>query len=184
MAQSPPPVTGLGGKSPLRGPFGLFLPAYRGRAEVTSLYSPPSRRIPAPRPGLGNASAIYSRTEASLKALSYSEATLSLLLSNYWGTLSPVGRGHYRARCKNQRNSTQSGGNRHCNAPGNTSMRNRSPLSGSPSRLKVMPCGAITSNHADFPSMILGLSSGCVSVVNSAGSSPSPVKCAAVIDRR
>ncbi|WP_268830871.1 hypothetical protein [Enterobacter quasiroggenkampii] len=26
-----------GGKSPLRGTFGLFLPAYRGRAEVTSL---------------------------------------------------------------------------------------------------------------------------------------------------
>ncbi|WP_227009292.1 hypothetical protein, partial [Enterobacter cloacae complex sp. S1] len=41
----------------------------------------------SPRP-TGNASAIYSRTEASLKALSYSEATLSLLLSNYWGTLS------------------------------------------------------------------------------------------------
>ena len=46
----------------------------------------------SPRP-TGNASAIYSRTEASLKALSYSEATLSLLLSNYWGTLSPVGEG-------------------------------------------------------------------------------------------
>ncbi|EUM63304.1 hypothetical protein L350_07298 [Enterobacter sp. MGH 4] len=42
----------------------------------------------SPRP-TGNASAIYSRTEASLKALSYSEATLSLLLSNYWGTLYP-----------------------------------------------------------------------------------------------
>ncbi len=40
----------------------------------------------SPRP-TGNASAIYSRTEASLKALSYSEAMLSLLLSNYWGTL-------------------------------------------------------------------------------------------------
>ena len=46
----------------------------------------------SPRP-TGNASAIYSRTEASLKALSYSEATLSLLLSNYWGSLSPVGEG-------------------------------------------------------------------------------------------
>ncbi|WP_218969465.1 hypothetical protein, partial [Enterobacter hormaechei] len=46
----------------------------------------------SPRP-TGNASAIYSRTEASLKALSDSEATLSLLLSNYWGTLSPVGEG-------------------------------------------------------------------------------------------
>ena len=44
----------------------------------------------SPRP-TGNASAIYSRTEASLKALSYSEATLSLLLSNYWGSLSPRG---------------------------------------------------------------------------------------------
>ena len=46
----------------------------------------------SPRP-TGNASAIYSRTEASLKALSYSEATLSLLLSNYWGSLSPQGEG-------------------------------------------------------------------------------------------
>ena len=46
----------------------------------------------SPRP-TGNASAIYSRTRASLKALSYSEATLSLLLSNYWGSLSPVGEG-------------------------------------------------------------------------------------------
>ncbi|MCY0775512.1 hypothetical protein OWK27_22745 [Enterobacter cloacae complex sp. 2022EL-00788] len=26
-----------GGKSPLRGALGLFLPAYRGRADVTSL---------------------------------------------------------------------------------------------------------------------------------------------------
>ncbi len=46
----------------------------------------------SPRP-TGNASAIYSRTEASLKAFSYSEATLSLLLSNYWGSLSPQGEG-------------------------------------------------------------------------------------------
>ncbi len=49
----------------------------------------------SPRP-TGNASAIYSRTEASLKALSYSEATLSLLLSNYWGTLSLWGEGRVR----------------------------------------------------------------------------------------
>ena len=47
----------------------------------------------SPRP-TGNASAIYSRTEASLKALSDSEATLSLLLSNYWGSLSPSGSGY------------------------------------------------------------------------------------------
>ncbi len=51
----------------------------------------------SPRP-TGNASAIYSRTEASLKALSYSEATLSLLLSNYWGSLSPQGEELSRAR--------------------------------------------------------------------------------------
>ncbi|CAH3837753.1 hypothetical protein AI2796V1_3079, partial [Enterobacter cloacae] len=49
----------------------------------------------SPRP-TGNASAIYSRTEASLKALSYSEATLSLLLSNCWGTLSLWGDGRVR----------------------------------------------------------------------------------------
>ncbi|MBT1535581.1 hypothetical protein KKQ43_22740, partial [Enterobacter cloacae] len=30
-----------GGKSPLRGAFGLFLPAYRGRADVTSPISRP-----------------------------------------------------------------------------------------------------------------------------------------------
>ena len=59
----------------------------------------------SPRP-TGNASAIYSRTEASLKALSFSEATLSLLLSNYWGTLShrerektPPGK---KLRCRNK----------------------------------------------------------------------------------
>ncbi|MFG7338875.1 hypothetical protein ACGLZZ_20850, partial [Enterobacter hormaechei] len=33
-----------GGKSPLRGAFGLFLPAYRGRAEVTSLRLAPAYR--------------------------------------------------------------------------------------------------------------------------------------------
>ncbi|MDS0116463.1 hypothetical protein QYE88_42385, partial [Enterobacter hormaechei subsp. steigerwaltii] len=32
------------GKSPLRGAFGLFLPAYRGRAEVTSLRLAPAYR--------------------------------------------------------------------------------------------------------------------------------------------
>ncbi|MBD3698360.1 hypothetical protein IE982_02235 [Enterobacter hormaechei] len=32
-----PATRASGGKSPLRGVFGLFLPAYRGRAEVTSL---------------------------------------------------------------------------------------------------------------------------------------------------
>ncbi|MBD3707284.1 hypothetical protein IE983_20590 [Enterobacter hormaechei] len=39
VAQSPPPpaTRASGGKSPLRGAFGSFLPAYRGRAEVTSL---------------------------------------------------------------------------------------------------------------------------------------------------
>ncbi|MGS6446374.1 hypothetical protein, partial [Enterobacter intestinihominis] len=41
-----------GGKSPLRGALGLFLPYYRVRAEVQCLYSPPSRRITPPRPGV------------------------------------------------------------------------------------------------------------------------------------
>ncbi|MFT2809733.1 hypothetical protein, partial [Enterobacter sp. 04-C-12-SI-ECC] len=48
----------------------------------------------------GNASAIYSRTRASLKALNRSETTLMLLLKNYWGFLSPVGEG--TGLCVNQ----------------------------------------------------------------------------------
>ena len=95
VAQSPPP-------------WRPGLPAENRRFAVPSAYSfrligtgggniPVKPALSAhpcasPRP-TGNASAIYSRTEASLKALSYSEATLSLLLSNYWGTLSLWGEG-------------------------------------------------------------------------------------------
>ena len=47
------------------------------------------------------------------------------------------------------RNNGQSGGRRHCNALGSTSMRKCSPRSGSPSRLKVISWGAVISNHAE-----------------------------------
>ena len=85
------------------------------------------------------------------------------------GRLSPPGVGDYFS-------SAQSGGSRQRRAPGRISMRKVLPLSGSPSRLKVISWAAVISNHDDTPSTRLGELSGLASVLNSAGSSSWPVK--------
>ncbi len=74
VAQSPPPATRApGGKSSLRDTLGLFLPAIgSGVACIHAGHALSAHPCASPRPS-GNASAIYSRTRASLKALSQSE---------------------------------------------------------------------------------------------------------------
>ena len=96
VAQSPPPWRpGLPAVNRRFAVPSAYSSRLSGRAPacIPAGYALSARPCASPRP-TGNASAIYSRTEASLKALSYSEATLSLLLSNYWGSLSPSGSGY------------------------------------------------------------------------------------------
>ncbi len=69
----------------------------------------------------------------------------------------------------------QLGGRRHSMACGSTSMRKWRPLSGSPSRLKVISCGASISSHGSAALRMLLLSSSLNRAATSAGSSSSAI---------
>ena len=72
----------------------LIPSGYRVGHEPASMQATPSRRIPAPRPGLQETPQRFTAGPGHrCKPSVILKATLSLLLSNYWGSLSPVGEG-------------------------------------------------------------------------------------------